>query len=148
MISKHVFYAGKSIPPLPKLEDLENIPFMNILSKQQSCLSLYENVCKSKDSVHIFNKHGQKLFDFRKTPHAEGLFKYLDGNKSTREIFDAILASPAARKTRPTYQHLLREFREIFDALSVHSLIFLRDPAITAFKTPAEMQKRVTQLYT
>ena len=90
----------------------------------------------------------QKLFDFQKTPHAEGIFKYLDGNKSTKEIFDAILASPAAKKSRPTYQHLLREFREIFDVFSIRSWIYLRDPKVAAFKTVAEMQQPVTQFYT
>lgn len=97
--------------------------------------------------MSIANERGQKLFEFRKTPNAEGIFKYLDGEKSTKEIFDSILASPAARKTKPTYQSLLSEFKEIFDVLSVHNSIYLRDPTVTAFRTTEEMQRNVTQLW-
>lgn len=147
MISRHVFYAAKSIPRPPPLDDLKNVPFMNIGAAEQGYQWLYEGVRKSRDRVQVLNDRGQKLFDFQKTPHAEGIFKYLDGEKSTKEIFDAIMALPAGGKTRPTYEHLLREFEEIYGALSTNGWLFLRAPTIAAFKTLPEMQKRVAQYY-
>jgi len=147
MIAKHVFYAAKSIPTFPKLENLDYIPFLDILSNRESYLSLYEVVCKSTERVSIFNEQTQKRLSFVKTPHAEAIFKYLDGKRSTKEIFDAILASASAQKTRPSYPRLLEEFKLIFDALSVHNWLFLRDPKVHPFTSIPDMQKRVAQLY-
>jgi hypothetical protein len=147
MISRHVFYAARSIPPPPRTDDLENIPFLNIVTPEQGYRWLYDGVRRSGERVQLFNNSGQKLFDFRKTPHAEEIFRYLDGEKSVKEIFDAIIASIAAGQTRPAREQLLEEFRDIFDALNNHGWLYLRAPTTVAFKTVPEMQQRVTRFY-
>jgi 2-polyprenyl-3-methyl-5-hydroxy-6-metoxy-1,4-benzoquinol methylase len=147
MISRHVFYAAKSVPHLPRIDNLDNIPFLNIVTSEQGYRWLHDGVRQSRDRVQLLNNRGQKLFEFRKTPHAEEIFRHLDGKKSIKEMLDAIMASTAAGQARPVPEQLLEEFREIFDALTNHGWLFLRAPATAAFKTVPEMQNRVARFY-
>ncbi len=147
MMSRHVFYAARSVPPAPQLDDLQNVPFLNIVTPPQGYQWLYGGVRQSRDRVQILNTQGKKLFDFRKTPHAEAVFRCLDGKKSTAEIFDAVIASSDPGKTRPTHQQLLQEFREIFDVLNMNGWLFLRAGTVAAFKTVPELQERVSKMH-
>jgi hypothetical protein len=147
MISRHVFYVAKSVPRPPSVDDMENIPFLNIVSSEQAYRWLHDGVRQSRDRVTLLNPRGQKLFDFHKTPHAEEIFRHLDGKKSIREIFDAVVASAAAAGAHAGHEQLLGEFREIFDTLNNHGWLFLRAPATAAFRTVPEMQQRVARFY-
>jgi hypothetical protein len=88
---------------------------------------------------------GQQI-SFPKTRHAEALIKYLDGNRSLKEIFDKVMRTISHGK-KPTYPQLLEEMRAIFHAMNIHDWMLLRSPTVKSYQSICSMQARVSTMY-
>ena len=100
-------------------------------------------VQKSTNTVKLNNQNTGLKTSFQKTEYTEAIFKYLDGNTSLNDIFKKIIASPKYKKNRPTIPKLKNDFKTIFQALSLHDWMFLRDQSVKHPETITEIQSRV-----
>ena len=92
-IYKHTFYAAKHVPALPQPTDLDVIPVLgsNIVGQEAGMVQLVQQA----GDVIVFEQgqdtdNGSKVI-LMKTPHLEYLFKYIDGERTTKEIFRKIM---------------------------------------------------------
>lgn len=145
-ILMHTFYAARDTDREASINDLDNIPFLNIFLALESYKSIYEAVKDASGMVGI--QLGDKAIYFNKTTHAEGIFKYLDGNITLRDIFSKIIASPKYKKSKPTNISLRNEFTEIYASFQKYNFMLLRNKAIKYPKTTRDMKKRVMDMYT
>lgn len=122
-ITKHVCYLSKHQIKRPAPEDLAVIPAFTSTAGNGIYQTMYNHVKAAKGKV-VFKSEGVTI-EFPKTQNTELLFKYLDGKRSLKEIFQKVMASPSARTGKPSFLSLTKEFKEIFAALNSHGWMFL-----------------------
>lgn len=139
-IMKHVFFASKTKTSLPSIDNLNNVPFFSMIIGAEFHKQLFETV----KSVEVGNEVVCKAYHMevkcKKTANAEFIFKYMDGYKSIKEIFNDVRASYPANKKKPTIEELKKEFQIIFDAFNLHDWMYLRDKSVPLFKTIKQMR--------
>jgi hypothetical protein len=62
------------------------------------------------------------------------IFQYMDGDRSWREIFDALRNEPALRKAPPPDDVLFAEFRPWYDVLGSIERLLLRHRSVPPVK--------------
>ncbi len=148
-ITKHSFFVAPT--PREKLNPAapENIPFFasHFSSLGNTYADFYAMVSKSTAAKFLVENQGCRLAITR-TPHINDILKFLDGQRSTGAILDAVIAEKLQRgEIAPDKQTLLAEFVALFRSLNYFEWLILRAPHVDAFKTTFELQKRVSALY-
>jgi SAM-dependent methyltransferase len=148
-ICKHTFYAAKYVPALPKPDDLEMIPIFgsNIAGQEATMMQLVQQA----GDVIMFEQgqdtdNGSKVI-LMKTPHLEYLLKYIDGNRTTKEIFRKIMELPGNKTQNPNFQNLTEEFVILFQTFNRFNWMFLRQKASNHSVAPHVLQRRVEAMY-
>ena len=148
-ICKHTFYAAKHAPALPKPDDLDMIPILSAsLAEQES--SMAEMVRQAPDMI-IFEQgkdadNTSKVI-LAKTPHLEYLLKYIDGDRTTKEVFRKIMELPANKTQSPNFQNLTEEFVILFQTFNRFNWMFLRQKGSNKPTPPHILQQRVAAMY-
>jgi len=140
-ILMHTFYVKKQEGKVPvaDLEHLNYIPYLSPLFNRQAYAGLYQVIINSDADVKLNAAMNIKV-RFSKTPHMEQMFKYLDGEKTLKNIFDKVMKSVSGRKSGATYNSLLIEFNVFYSELENHYLMMLRDSSVHYPKSLDEMQ--------
>jgi len=140
-INKHMFYVTPTIPKRPVLEDLDNIPFLSVAYNEQAYDYFHELVKNSHDTVEIQSREVKnKKIKFPKTRYTVDIFKYLDGKRSSREIFSEIINNHSGGEP-PAEMDLLQELHNIFDAFNTQNWMLLRAKSVRPFTTIEDLQK-------
>lgn len=141
-IFKHHFYATKIDVTIPSIDNLDNIPALSTIFKNNVYQEI-RNVCKCFQVGQTIdcNAHNVEI-KFSKTPNVDRIFSYLDGNTSIKDIFMKVRASYSRNEKKPTIDELRSEFRAIFSAFNLHDWMFLRDKSVQRFKNIEGMQEK------
>ena len=143
-IQRHVFYAARTVQPVPSIEDLDNIPSLALRFNSSAYKELYSASMRDKDVLTLQEGATGLNIHIRKTPNTSKILKFMDGKKSLKQIFRKVIDSHASMKKRPNYQQLVGEFQNIFDELSVPNWIFLRSNSVPQYRTAEELQSQFT----
>lgn len=138
-MNKQMFFAMKN-PQKPAELGLDMIPSMTMFLPPTAYEEFYNLIKQSTDMVSI--KFAEYSIRFIKTPNIEQIFKYLDGNRSLREIFKKVM-----QNGKGNFQSLLDEFRPVYEIMHNHYAMFLRKDNIAAYENPAHMQERIKKLH-
>ncbi len=147
-IRKHMFYAmPKKVDP-PSVDDLDNIPFF---SQEINDKDMHEKLAKSiqeSDKSHVTIKQKEIKVSLKLTPISRLLFIHMDGNRTFREIYDAIrVACKEQGEPEHSDEELGAEFKKIYDVLNQCDLLALRHKSIPPFISRQEIQARVEAQY-
>lgn len=145
-IDKHIFYVSRTPQALPELDNLDNVPFYGSHCEKRMYQHIRDLIAQHSGRVTIdvkVNDRESVNLNFPKTPHLEAIFKYLDGERSTRKIFDKIINGYSSKKSAPSYEHLLEEFRQAYNSLHLNNWMMLRDRSVPLIPTNEELQLRV-----
>lgn len=141
-ISQHVCYAARTKPDSPDPACLDNIPFFTLTAPRQTYDLIYRHVCSSGDEIRLTQQTTKAMLVFRKTRNAEAIFRFMDGRRTLREIFDLVITAGKPGQGKATYKVLAKEFGEIFSAMNSHNWLLLRDRAVPEMATVQEMHMR------
>lgn len=144
-IATHNFYVVNEVHPIPCPDDLEYIPYLPIQLPRDTYNSLGQLVSTSINYVNIKILSLQESFGFQKTQNIESFFKYLDGERTIKEIYDAIIAVAPIQCGHLSYESLGQEFREMFSVMTSRKMLFLRHKSVSAYKTTEEIQARISK---
>jgi len=142
-IWKHSFYAARilSQPPVPGM--LDYIPSLPLLMARGSYDHLYHLVSTAGDYVTVTTQPARTSLRFRKTSNMESFFKYLDGEKTLKQIYDLIIHTGLSTGSKDNYGSLGREFEEMYAIMFSHNQLYLRHVTVPSYKTADEMQARM-----
>lgn len=141
----HTIYASPKEHPVPSIDNLDLIPFLSINFPEDAHDMFYSIACRAVGAITMGPPNQQ--VSFTKTRHTEQLIKHLDGCRTTKTIFDSVIRSYDNDNNTPTYAQLLQEMKVIFDAMSIHDWMLLRDPSVKPFQSIESLQARVTNMY-
>jgi SAM-dependent methyltransferase len=136
---KHLFYAAKNKPIIPTMDNLHNIPFFSMLMGKNAYLEISRDLKTISVGEEVVCRVHQMEVKFLKSPHTDYIFNYLDGHKTMKEIFDAILLSYPHNEQKPSLTTLHKEFQNIFSAFNLYDLMFLRDKSSPSIRTFTEI---------
>ncbi len=140
-IIKHVFFASKIKPPLPSIDDLDNVPHLSMMMSKSAC----REICNYLKTVEVGGELGFTVYHhhikFIKTPNLDRIFQYLDGTKSIAEIFKDVRGSFSAIQKKPSIEELKKEFAAIFSAFNMHDVMYLKHKSVPPLKTCDEIQE-------
>jgi len=137
---RHVFYAAKTVQPVPSIEYLDNIPSLALRFNSSMYEELYNTSKRNEDVLSLQERATVLNIQIRKTPNTSKILKYMDGKKSLKQIFRKVIDSHASTKKKPNYQQLTSEFQNIFDELSIPNWIFLRSNSVPQYRTAEDLQ--------
>jgi len=138
-MGKHSLYAASGSKPQPDSRSLDFIPSLPVttVNVEAGYQQVRQAVAAPGDfvviTVNVFNTN----ITVKKTPHVEGFFRHLDGNKTLREIFDRIIA--ANQGGGLDYDKLSTEFEDLFVAMRKCDYLPMRHKSIPAYRTGEDM---------
>lgn len=146
-IFKHTFYTSKENKPIPTIDDLGNVPALSIIMNEGS----YKNIYDIVRGVEIGGEINIQCYEYQiqmsKQKYMESIFKYLDGERSIREIFDCIISDASSESEKPNIEELKTNFKYIFNTFSLVNWMLLRSKEVPKFKSFYKLQKRVTDMH-
>lgn len=142
-ITQHSFYVARNVNQRPDPEMLEFIPSLPMQAPRESYDSLHRIVSAAGDYVTLNIPSLNTSLRFRKTPNAENFFKYLDGQRTMKDIYDAIILVGLRNNKQLSYDSLGQEFKDMFLVLDSYDLLMMRHQSVPAFKTSEELQARM-----
>lgn len=145
-ILRHAFYASNVQNPLPSIDDLDNVPFFCMQIKRAAYGDIYNILSQLPQGQNArMNMFGKEI-NFIVSKNALAFFKYLDGKRTLREIFDNVKSDYRSGNKKPTNEELLVEFEQLFSIFAVQDWMLLRHKSVPDIKTVYEIQQRTTQL--
>lgn len=141
-MGKHTLYAARGSKSQPDSHSLDFIPSLPVTTTtveagyqqaRQAAIAPGDIVVISVDT---FNTN----ITTRKTPHVEGFFRHLDGNKTLREIYDGIIST--SQDSELDYDKLGTEFEGLFLAMRKCDYLPMRHKSVPAYRTGEDIQRR------
>ena len=144
-ICKHTFYAAKNVVALPNPGDMDVIPLFSWNIAGQTDV-LADIARQSGDVVMIDQQDTQTKVVLARTANLEHFFRYIDGKRTTKEIFRKIMDVPG-RSDKPNFQSLMEEFLILFRTFTRYNWMFLRCKGSSYPAAPEKLQERVAAMY-
>jgi hypothetical protein len=146
---KHSFYVAPGPRKKPDPTDLACIPyFPAMFTGQANVYHYFHQMVNQTDKPIIQVQNQGRNAVLKRTPHLGELFQFMDGKRTTGEIFEAIATQQKSNgQPVPTPPELLKEFGMLYERLNYFQWLLLRHQGAATMKSPAEMQKRVSDLY-
>jgi len=146
-IIKHSFYISKIKKEVSDIKNSDYVPCFSMTSSPDYNKEIYNKIKSSKSEKINIEFNGIK-FDINCTLINQEFFKYIDGNKSTKEIIKSVRKSIRIQGNNPpSEESLFDEFTKLFKLLCKYDLLLLRSKDIAQFQTSYEMQMRVHTIY-
>lgn len=143
-ITQHTFYVANKVHPLPSPENLEYIPSLVMGWPKATYNSLSQLVSSSNDYVNLEVLTAKGSTGFPKTPNIESFFRYMNGEKTLKGIYDAIISSALLMGGgQLSYESLGKEFKDMFSVMTVQNILLLRHQSVPAYRTSEEIQARM-----
>ena len=85
----------------------------------------------------------QSNLEIRPGKYTKHIFKYLDGARSLKEIFEEVRKEVALSERQLTNDELLREFKPIYERFNAVGWMLLRHRSVGPFRSLVQMQGSV-----
>ncbi len=141
-IFKHTVYASSMENPKASLDDLDMVPFFHGISPS----NVYEFMENNPGRQIIFNhKNGHKI-TINPQPYTKMIFKYLDGNRTFKEIFEQIHQD--LKDETVTDEKLMVDFKSMFETFIKLDWMLIRHKSVSKMPELNELQSRMIKLNT
>ena len=131
--SLHTFYAARHANRIASVDDLDNVPFFFLCPQEFGQTWAQAMQQTPHADVHVDYLQGNKA-RVPPSPYRALIFKYLDGLRTTREIFHCIRADSSCEE-EPSDHELLASFKVVYAACNLIDLILLRHPDVLPSRT-------------
>ena len=136
----HNFYVARQDDTIASLDDLRNVPFFFL----DPPLNVLESIERSSgQSVKVKSTLYAAPVEFVPGPYTRDIFKYLDGERSLKELFEQIRRDHGKTEQQLLNDQLLNEFRPIYQQFNDLGWMLLRHRSVGKFRSLAEMQMPV-----
>src|SRR5437899_2493877 len=136
----HNFYVARQADTVASLDDLRNVPFYFL----DPPLNVLESIERSSgQSVKVKSTLYAAPVEFVPGPYTRDIFKYLDGERSLKELFEQIRRDHGKTEQQLPNDQLLNEFRPIYQQFNDLGWMLLRHRSVGKFRSLAEMQMPV-----
>ncbi len=142
-MNRHCFYATQSKDAAARLDELDNVPFFFLGFESIKGAELSEHMRKNPGQ-HVMLKDPQTgvTLDLAPGRYSRQLLRYLDGERSLREIFRLAKNDESLGGAGVTDDQLLEDFRPIFDLFNAAEGMLLRHKSVGRFPGIADLQSR------
>lgn len=141
-ILMHSFNLTRKLVKKPNVSMLDYIPSLSIISSSDSYETLHKLVCSSRDYVQINSPSTNLKMQLKKTPNLESFFKYMDGQRTLKNIFGKIIAEKKHGHMKVTRNSLIKEIKPVFAILGANNQIFLRHKSVPNYKTTEDLNRK------
>jgi 2-polyprenyl-3-methyl-5-hydroxy-6-metoxy-1,4-benzoquinol methylase len=122
-VTKHTVYAARHpIKPPTFREALDFVPFLSGLQDKDLHLKLAQAI-SSNPGKQVTIKDTSISFPFVPSKYAAHIFKYLDGNRTFKEIFNSVIGDLAEEEL--TEENLMHDFEAVYAVFRSVDKIFL-----------------------
>src|SRR3989442_1414795 len=136
----HNFYVARQPDTIASLDDLRNVPFYFL----DPPLNVLESIERSSgQSVKVKSTLYAAPVEFVPGPYTRDIFKYLDGERSLKELFEQIRRDHGKTEQQLPNDQMLNEFRPIYQQFNDLGWMLLRHRSVGQFRSLAEMQMPV-----
>ncbi len=139
-ITKHSFFIANQYNTIADINDLNNVPFF--FPEIPEFLEVITD--ESKKQVVIPLPDGNRIIFFKRK-HTGVIFKYLNGTRSLKEIFEKVRTE--LKNPLISDKLLLDDFEPIYRIFNDFDLILLRDKSVNRFRSLQDMQEPVSEKY-
>jgi hypothetical protein len=134
----HNCYAARQSDTLAVLDDLRNVPFY-FLYEPENIADLIEK--RPGQPVTVKGDLFDATIEFIPGPYTKQIFRYLDGERSLKEIFELIRKEAGLDDQQLLNARLLEEFRPIYEVFNNVGWMLLRHKSVSRFRSIHEMQR-------
>lgn len=138
-IKNHSFYVSNRNETIARLEDTDNIPVQSMCGAP-GFMEMYE---RGRSGPPDFSGKRQERFPQGK--YCRLIFKYMDGKRSIREIFDCVRKESA--KTSLSDRELLDEFTPAYTYFNSLGWMLLRHKSMPPFTSFNDLQAPIINRY-
>lgn len=145
--SRHNFFVTQQPVEIPSIDDLDMVPFFSCFFTHEGAYENFYNGAKQTQEKYMkFTEGRSKLsLTLENTPHLKYIFKYLDGNRSVREILAAIQNDSELENSSPATDVLLAEIKTLYETFHRYDWMLLRHKDCPAFRmTKEELQQYIS----
>lgn len=139
-LTRHNFYVARDADRVAKLDDLKNVPFY-FLAPPGDIADWMEH--HPGQAVSVKSTLYQSNLEIRPGKYTKHIFKYLDGERSLKEIFEEVRKEVALSERQLTDDELLREFKPIYERFNAVGWMLLRHRSVGPFRSLVQMQGSV-----
>ena len=139
-ITKHSFFIANQYNTIADINDLNNVPFF--FPEIPDFIKVITDE-KIKEVV-IPLPDGNRIIFFKRK-HTGNIFKYLNGKRSLKEIFDKVRSE--LKNPLVSDKILLDDFEPIYRIFNDFDLILLRDKSINRFKSLRDLQRPISDKF-
>jgi hypothetical protein len=142
-MGKHSLYATRSKTPEPDSHSLDFIPSLPVTTRLEEGYEHLRQVASASGdfiiiNVEVFNTN----ITVRKTKHVNEFFRYLDGVRTLREIYDEIITNNSEDELG--YDVLGDEFEGLFIAMKKCDYLPMRHKSVPAYRTIEDFKRQAT----
>lgn len=131
-IALHEFYAVREVPALPRKDDRDMVPHLDVMQTPGLALELGTALQALGATQQLQVQFFDQTVLIANTPHAGLLLQYMDGNASLGEILAKVRAAVPSGNPTPDDATLLAEFYSLFATFNQFDLMFLRHRTVPA----------------
>jgi hypothetical protein len=142
-IKKHTFLCARKIPPEAHIDNLDLIPVYMSFQDPKEYLDICA-VMKHSPGQPIKVTCFTVSIYINPSPRCFYIFKYMNGERSLKEIFDL---TRSELKQFITDEELLKDFKPTYERLRSIEKIFLKSKKSPPYKSTIEIQRYVSQFY-
>lgn len=137
-IARHEFYAARHGVALPKVDDLEMVPHVDVMQPA----ALLHELGDALQSLTVGQNMQVQLPGFvlviANTAHAGLLLRFIDGNTTLKSVFQKVRGALPAGRPVPSDAELMQEFMGLFALFNKYDFMFLRHRSVPAYRTITE----------
>lgn len=134
----HNFYASRRANTVPPLDDLRYVPFFFLYSPENLTEQLEK---RPGQKVSIKSDLYGTTIEFMPGKYTRFILKYLDGERSLKEIFDAVTRESMLSAHPPSYDDLLLDFKPVYEQFNAAGWMLLRHKSVGRFRSLEDMQR-------
>ena len=136
----HNFYVARKTDTVATLDDLRNVPFY-FLDPPRNILDLIDR--NPGQRVRLDTTLYAAPVEFVPGRYTRDIFKYLDGERSLKEIFEQIRRDHGLSEQQLPDDELLNEFHPVYERFNDLGWMLLRHRSVGQFRSLADMQRPV-----
>lgn len=141
-IEKHCFYAVKKLPAQPAIHDLEMIPILGLgIATDHSAIT--RNIAQKEQAIQLYQESTNTRVIAPNGPHLGAMWEHVDGKKTLREIYGAVLANN--KDADVTIETLAMQFIPFYEALNRVDWMLLRHQSTAPVKYHEGLQENVSR---
>lgn len=143
----HHFYVGKRIPPKPRADEPDNIPFFWAWVTEEVRREILKGLENALPGEQVLLRNGPRnnAHYISPGPYTAKMAQLIDSARTVGEILDTVRQEYALEDSSATREGLMQEWLKLYEVLNGHDWVLLRHKSVPRFPWAEELQARWKQ---